>query len=821
MGKSWYAAEKNKNNHLHSKFLATISVLLMSFLLLAGNSVQADGGLIPFYNFSVYEPGQKAIIAWDGETEIMILSVDVYSTSDTKALHMVPFPSLPQVELGDVSSFEKIEELINTHSYRSNNYSYGLGGVDSPSVEIVFHESIGPHNITIVVIHSSQEFNNWVSAFLESEGIEDWIAPENLDEVIEHYLKQDIKYFAFDVIDIKSSEKTVNPLIYTFKSDYLFFPLRISSIIEGDTKITLALIVPKNLPLNIAPMRNLGFYNEIEISLTRNELMEIDPQIEKLIKDDARLLYLSHNFHMKDLNDDIKLDIIDGVQWFHMVDQYTWIVGSYDFDCDGKLELLIKSSDKISVINVEDGSLLWESSINGYYLSPLLEDIDLDGRMEVVVPLTKRIAVLNAEDGSQLWERNYSYSPSYFIIEDINSDGLLEICVSLGGDIYLLEGKEGSNIWAFENNSHSYKICDIVADLDSDSKNEIIVSSKDNLYILNGEDGSLQWTAKIDYYLYTTPILEDLDLDDKTDILIYPEYNPGKMYAFNGENGTIIWKKDIGRGCTYAKPLLADIDQDKKVEIIIYSDFQIHALNGEDGSNLWEFSQTFGYNCRIHIVEDIDLDGRMEILISSYNKTYAINGEVGTQLWEYAIYGYSDTYPIIMEDIVYGIKPEIMIWNSQAVAVLHSHDGSEIWVFKDDDYYPLYLNDVKLGDINFDGRTDILVESSYKIYALHSRNGISFWNFTSGEYIDAFELCDIDCDGIKEILVRAGNKIYAVKYQNTISSGEYHPSKYDNSDKNNTQLIYIIDLVIIITVVTILIGMIYNIKNRRNKSKLR
>ena len=92
---------------------AIVFIMLLVTPILAMAPVQADGGMIPFHDFTVYEPGQKAIISWNGADEIMILSVDVYSEQSTKALHMVPFPSLPEVELGSVESFEKIEEIMN------------------------------------------------------------------------------------------------------------------------------------------------------------------------------------------------------------------------------------------------------------------------------------------------------------------------------------------------------------------------------------------------------------------------------------------------------------------------------------------------------------------------------------------------------------------------------------------------------------------------------------------------------------------------------------------------------------------------------------
>ena len=253
---------KNKPKVIKIVTLILIKILIIQMLIFP--ICTADRGGIPYHDEIIYEPGQKAIISWDGEQEIMILSVDAYSENDTKALHMVPFPSLPQVELGSINSFEKINELTMTNRYNHfGGKTYGRDSImsENSAIEIVFNEKIGPHNITAVQINSSQDFSLWVDEFLSDKGINDIDLPDDLELIIDNYIKQNITYFVFDIIDLNSEKKSVEPIIYKFDCDYLFFPLEISSIIEGKTKITLALITPPNLPMNILPLNKLGFYS--------------------------------------------------------------------------------------------------------------------------------------------------------------------------------------------------------------------------------------------------------------------------------------------------------------------------------------------------------------------------------------------------------------------------------------------------------------------------------------------------------------------------------------------------------------------------------
>lgn len=99
----------------------TETLLIAAVLVLAGQCALADGGLMPLdsaqANISIYEPAQRAIIGWNGQTEIMILSIDARtSAKNAKVLHFVPLPSRPtRVEEGSFDSFEGLQEIIAIH----------------------------------------------------------------------------------------------------------------------------------------------------------------------------------------------------------------------------------------------------------------------------------------------------------------------------------------------------------------------------------------------------------------------------------------------------------------------------------------------------------------------------------------------------------------------------------------------------------------------------------------------------------------------------------------------------------------------------------
>ncbi|MBE9592981.1 MAG: hypothetical protein IMF19_05835, partial [Proteobacteria bacterium] len=164
---------------MDKKFIAGLLLCLMATSLLVG-VVSADGGMIPLSptaDVSVYGPGQKAIIAWNGEEEILILSTDVYTSEDSPVLRIVPLPSNPKaIEKGNFSSFEEIESLIWRHAPLPPPPSPGYGATPGasetlPGITITFHEKVGAHDITVVDVHNVSEFIQWTEAYVRDQGI--------------------------------------------------------------------------------------------------------------------------------------------------------------------------------------------------------------------------------------------------------------------------------------------------------------------------------------------------------------------------------------------------------------------------------------------------------------------------------------------------------------------------------------------------------------------------------------------------------------------------------------------------------------------------
>jgi hypothetical protein len=290
-----------------------LSAIICACLLFlsAPSPVLADGGMIPLVaeHISIDEPGQKAIIAWGGQQEILILSTDVYAEGNTTALRVIPLPSQPdRIQQGDFNSFLRIKDIIYDrfrprHTWLDCAARKEGGG---KGVDIVFHDKIGAHDIWVAKATDAAGFVNWADDFLAQNQIQYQMSSPELESLAGQYIQEGIQFFVFDLIELSPDQKSVEPIVYRFQSDTLYFPLKISSIIPGYTEISLFLLTPEPLvdasqlpesqyasqdrimASGIRIARVGGSDNKmVRFKLAKDELQSIDQRVAELLQGQA------------------------------------------------------------------------------------------------------------------------------------------------------------------------------------------------------------------------------------------------------------------------------------------------------------------------------------------------------------------------------------------------------------------------------------------------------------------------------------------------------------------------------------------------------
>lgn len=298
-------------------YLRRALVLSCLVALLALPAVAADMGFVPPAGVSVYEPGQKAIVAWNGEQEVLILSVDILADNNTWVLEVIPLPSQPdKPENGSFDSFFEVQSMLN--GYMFDVYTEKEGGVPlgAENFEVLFQENIGAHSIAVVETTSALQLVNFAKNLLGEDKLAQGVSWGNLENLAAGYLERGMNYWVLDLIDLSDYLKSREPIIYTFESDYLYFPLEISSLASGDTEITLFTLTENSLDageveaagFSIASFTAGGENVSVEFEVDESELNRISPKVAELFEGSARLTALTYEGPLENLKGDLMLD---------------------------------------------------------------------------------------------------------------------------------------------------------------------------------------------------------------------------------------------------------------------------------------------------------------------------------------------------------------------------------------------------------------------------------------------------------------------------------------------------------------------------------
>ncbi len=252
----------------------------------------ADRGLIPFDpNITIFEPNQRAMIAWNGKEEILLLSTDLSASDPTMVLEILPLPSEPKVKKGDLETFRRAVNLINQkiRVFKKRNGGRLSDGPIPPPAEITFHEKIGAHDISVVHLLEGQGFVEWVKNYLKSLGFDREIISDAQKELVLSYIDDDFTYFVFDVITLNKEPKTLEPIQYCFKTERLFYPLKITNLVSGNTTIELLVLTPKLLSrFSGLSLKRIDLAHD-PITITIDDLREINEDMYELLKESVEM----------------------------------------------------------------------------------------------------------------------------------------------------------------------------------------------------------------------------------------------------------------------------------------------------------------------------------------------------------------------------------------------------------------------------------------------------------------------------------------------------------------------------------------------------
>lgn len=374
----------------------------------------------------------------------------------------------------------------------------------------------------------------------------------------------------------------------------------------------------------------------------------------------------------------------------------------------------------------------WYDTQDMAFGNSALADVDNDNLLEIVFSTYRndeRIIVLNAEDGSLLWDYNTGGCNDVApVIYDVDMDGELEIILpsSCVPETFCFDAATGVVEWTVP--THGSDSPPTIADVDNDDKPEILHGEFNGWIIcINGEDGSIEWQFNADpnSWIQTAPTVLDVDNDEQLDFVV-ANWSFGenhKIFAFRGNDHSLIWESDLPEDVMYHGASHADIDGDGKPELAIgdYSGV-LYVLNAEDGSLLWDFSfPSPTYIGSPTSIADLDNDELFEIVFFDWYKVGVVrnNGEL---LWDYSIPDYGSSFRgAAISDVDNDDVLDVVFGTSEgALIALSGINGNLIWNVDLQEHFGQDEFDIDHGpvisDFDNDGLLDAFIVGGHAEY---------------------------------------------------------------------------------------------------------
>jgi len=237
---------------------------------------------------------ERALVAWDGTSQDILMSFNIAGSSDTAAWVM-PVPSAAQVSLGDAGVFEELSRITAprveyrdswwpTFSWLSSGAATTADTAAAPrgAVDVLGRQRIGPFDITRLAANDPTALAQW----LADKGFPH---PDGLDDNLAAYVADRWEIVAIQLVPAEQGEALtgdLQPLRLSFKSDTVVYPMRLSRSATTPQTVDLYVLADHRMDPKAVPVA--GQQPSLEFA-GRVEPADVSPALADFLDDGAFL----------------------------------------------------------------------------------------------------------------------------------------------------------------------------------------------------------------------------------------------------------------------------------------------------------------------------------------------------------------------------------------------------------------------------------------------------------------------------------------------------------------------------------------------------
>ncbi len=408
-------------------------------------------------------------------------------------------------------------------------------------------------------------------------------------------------------------------------------------------------------------------------------------------------------------------------------------------------------------------------------------DVDNDGQIEFIMSTAKRLYVFSS-NGALEWDIEWNIENdrriSDIVVGQMDNDSGLEIAATgyNGDSIGLVIDCTSRNIqWT---QPEPFGVWIALADIDNDNRDELVGKYGSNITAYDVERQLVKWTIAVDVKGASSIYLDDIDNDSVVELLVNCG---GTLIAYDTVTLDKEWSISANSGNSGgAKIQVADMDGDGQKEVMwgkIGGTFYI--ANWKTGRIEWQNNPHKG-NFLGPECGDLDGDGEDELVVISYNPDYYYPYTASTHILVFNKNGQrraisqlifnNDDYMYQIKDVkLYDVdrdgKLEILVARhcNGAPDILQIYDFNaddtftEIWTDNLDrsNGYHSFAS-ITAGDVDGDGQLEIVSGAYYKVVVYDYNSGDEEWRSSHPDgkrrIFTTVKVSDVDNDGDQEII---------------------------------------------------------------------
>ncbi|MCF6386057.1 DUF2330 domain-containing protein [Mycobacterium sp. MBM] len=204
---------------------------------------------------------ERALIAWDGHTEDILMSFGVRGSSD-RAAWVMPVPAAARVTLGDNAVFDDLAAVtaprIEYHDRWWPTLRWLTGDADTvdgagarapAGVSVLSAQRIGPFAVTRLAGDDPAALAGWL-------GANDFPHPAGLNDNLAPYVRQGWEIVAIQLAPDGTGTLTgaLQPLRLSFASERVIYPMRLSRAASAPQSVALAVLAEHRMDPSTVPV---------------------------------------------------------------------------------------------------------------------------------------------------------------------------------------------------------------------------------------------------------------------------------------------------------------------------------------------------------------------------------------------------------------------------------------------------------------------------------------------------------------------------------------------------------------------------------------